>query len=537
MAVLAAPGSALAFGPIGGFAKYGPAAGQLSLTTGVEIGPDGRVYLADLDNNRVDVFSATGEFIRAFGKAVSPSGGSVCTTATGCQKGVADGSAGAVSPVGIEIDSAGTLYLAGGNSARVDVFSPEGAFIRAFGKGVNPAGGNVCTTASGCQKGTGDYTAGSLMSVLGLDVDPSGLLYVASANDRIDVFTREGSFVRGFGKGVNPAGGNVCTTASGCQKGKEPATAGGMSTPFDVVVNPAGQVAVTDYYNRRVDIFDSNGVFLRAFGRGVSPAADASTFSVCTTVTGCRAGSEGPGAGAMAYTAGVAVNAQGNILVGDATNNRINEYTFAGAFLRAFGEGVVNGEPVFQVCTTATTCRAGLISANAGSIPYSFGVTTDCMGGIYTTSWTLGGAGSIIKRFGEPATPNPPCAAPPAPGGGGAAQASASSESQLLGSGRRTTAKPSIKIELNRGSGTASLVVIVSDPGTLLLKGKGIRKLKRQAKRSGLVELLVTPTGALKRKLEEMGKAAVKLTLTFNADNGASNTQTKAFALKMVAPL
>jgi hypothetical protein len=70
-----------------------------------------------------------------------------------------------------------------------------------------------------------------------------------------------------------------------------------------------------------------------------------------------------------------------------------------------------------------------------------------------------------------------------------------------------------------------------------LLKGKGIRKVKRQAKRPGLIELLVAPKGATKRKLEETGKAAVKLSLTFKADNGASNRQAKKIGLKMVAPL
>jgi hypothetical protein len=144
-----------------------------------------------------------------------------------------------------------------------------------------------------------------------------------------------------------------------------------------------------------------------------------------------------------------------------------------------------------------------------------------------------------VERFGEPATPNPPCSEPdPTP----TAPKSASKPpppAEFLSSdnSRPRTAKPSIKVELNKGSGTATLVVIVSDPGTLLLKGKGVQKVKRHAKRPGLIELTVAAKGAMREKLEETGKATVKFSLTFKADNGASSTQTKPVTLKMVAPL
>lgn len=534
MALLVVPASASAFGPIGGLGPPGSGAGQVGYPTGVAVAPSGRIYVVDYENNRVSVFSPAGAFIRAFGKSVNPSGGNSCTAATGCQKGVGDASAGSLwGPIGIAVDSAGVVSVTAGNNYRVDVFSPEGEFIRAFGKGVKPGGGGVCTAATGCQTGTADYSAGSLTVPLGIALDSAGLLYITTVANRIDVFTSEGSFVRAFGKSVNPAGGDVCTTATGCQQAKEPATAGGMSLPYGIAVSPGGLVAVGDYGNRRIDIFGTGGNFVRAFGRGVNPATDTATYGVCTVTTGCRAGTEGSSAGAVTGAVGMAFDPQGHVLATDNSNYRVSEYGSDGSFIRAFGEGVTNGEAAFQICTTATGCRPGLQSTNPGSLVRAFAITTDCRGEIYATSWSQGAAALQVKRFGEPGTPDPPCAAPPSADG----SAEGASLSDAFDKGRPRTAKPSIKIELNKGAGTAALIVIVSDPGTLTLQGKGVRKVTRHAKRPGLIELLLAPKGALRRKLEETGKAAVKFTLAFKADNGATNTQAKAIGLKMVAPL
>ena len=48
-------------------------------------------------------------------------------------------------------------------------------------------------------------------------------------NSRVSVFGSDGVFKRAFGKGVNPAGGDVCT--SSCQVGSSGAGAGQLSTP------------------------------------------------------------------------------------------------------------------------------------------------------------------------------------------------------------------------------------------------------------------------------------------------------------------
>jgi hypothetical protein len=72
-------------------ATAGTGAGQCKTLRGVAVNQTGAggaeagaVYVADGGNNRVDVFSATGAFIRAFGKEVDQTtGGNVCVASCG----------------------------------------------------------------------------------------------------------------------------------------------------------------------------------------------------------------------------------------------------------------------------------------------------------------------------------------------------------------------------------------------------------------------------------------------------------------------
>ena len=52
---------------VGKWGKNGTATGQFASTDGLAIDKSGTVYVADTDNNRVQVFSATGMFLRKWG--------------------------------------------------------------------------------------------------------------------------------------------------------------------------------------------------------------------------------------------------------------------------------------------------------------------------------------------------------------------------------------------------------------------------------------------------------------------------------------
>ena len=192
------------------------------------------------------------------------------------------------SPRGVAVDGDGRLYVSEGE--RISVFSPQGAFLRAFGRNVVPGnartGFEQCTTV--CQAGERGGDSGEFANAHGLAVDAEGLLYVADEQqNRVSVFNQQGGFVRGFGKNVDPNNsGNdfeVCTPA-GCQPGEEGSGPGELSHPIGLTVASNGTLFVVDSGNNRVSVYTLDGRFLRAFGQRRQQASWRPHRRVCLEV-------------------------------------------------------------------------------------------------------------------------------------------------------------------------------------------------------------------------------------------------------------
>ena len=78
----------------------------------------GNVYVVDKENDRIQVFTAAGQFMRKFG-------GSVWSYGSG--NGELDW------PIGISIDSDNVVYVTEDCNNRVSVFTCEGKFLSSFG--------------------------------------------------------------------------------------------------------------------------------------------------------------------------------------------------------------------------------------------------------------------------------------------------------------------------------------------------------------------------------------------------------------------
>lgn len=176
----------------------------------------GIIYVSHPAKRRIDIFSASGEFIGAFGwgvKAgdVAPFSLDFCTAETGCQIGAAGDKGGQVgsgntTPRGIAVDPAnGNILIANASNLRIDEFDPTIeagaltgiAFVKAFGWDVIVNGspsdpGNVttfqiCTAAADCKAGTAGAGEGQFSGAAGngnhmeIAVDSSGASYVLTA--------------------------------------------------------------------------------------------------------------------------------------------------------------------------------------------------------------------------------------------------------------------------------------------------------------------------------------------------------------------
>ena len=95
--------------------------------------------------------------------------------------------------------------------------------------------------------------------------------------------------------------------------GKYGSSVGMFNLPWGVAVNARYEIAVTDFYNHRVQIFNSDGNYLRSFGR------------------------EGNKAGEFKYPTGIAFHNNGNIFVADNDNQTIQIFSGEGEYMGSFG--------------------------------------------------------------------------------------------------------------------------------------------------------------------------------------------------------
>ena len=147
---------------------------------------------------------------------------------------------------------------------------------------------------------------------------------------------------------------------------------------------PAGTVYVVDFNNNRIQSFDADGNFIRAWGQDVD-SGGGTGFEICEVAANCKAGVSGGGAGQFnAIAGGIAVDqATGNVAVFDRNNRRVQQFDATGHFLRTWGKDVDSGGGTdFEICEVAANCKQGDTGAKAGE----FGSNTVVIAGIGTDS-------------------------------------------------------------------------------------------------------------------------------------------------------
>ena len=341
-------------------------------------------------NNRIDEFSAAGAFIKAYGWGVVDGASQFETCTTTCQAGDSDaflvGGAGELAdPEGVAIDPSGDVYVEDIGYNRIDEFSAAGAFIKAYGWGVADGASKFETCTTTCQSGIAGAGAGQFYFPLGnggVATDSSGDVYVADyGNNRIDEFSPAGAFIKAYGWGVSDGASQFETCTTTCQVGGDGGGGGELNQPQGVATDSSGDVYVADSGNHRIDEFSPAGAFIKAYGWGVSDGQ--ARFEMCTTT--CRAGGEGGGAGELFGPWGVAIDPSGDVYVSDSA--RIDEFSAAGAFIRAYGWGVADGASQFETCTS--TCQLGYLGSGAGQFYTPTGVATDSSGDVYVAELDL----------------------------------------------------------------------------------------------------------------------------------------------------
>ena len=245
---------------------------------GVDVGPDGAVYVADNVNERIVKFGSAGGFERTWGKDVAVAGGTgfeFCLS--GCKAGVdgtAPGETQGVEDVAVSPDGL-AVYVTDDGNRRIHQYAPDGTVVRTWGEG-----------------GT---DGGDLERPGAIAVGPSGDVYVTeTTNDRVSQFTGQGVFVRAFGVNVDSGGGTGYETCTDeCQAG----TTGDLE---GIAVTGSGEVYVTNGDDHHVARYSAAGAFLGVFAE------------------------EGSGPGGIVGPQSVDVGASGDVLVTQAGDTQLD---------------------------------------------------------------------------------------------------------------------------------------------------------------------------------------------------------------------
>jgi tripartite motif-containing protein 71 len=185
-------------------------------------------------------------------------------------------------PRGIASGPDGQIVVADSSNHRIQVFQPDGTFIKEFGQYGNVDGEFDC--------------------LAGIAVNRIGQFIVSDRyNHRIQVFDPSGRFLRSFGS--------------------QGSTDGKFNYPWGLATDSLGFIYVCDKENHRIQVFQSDGTFVGKFG------------------------SMGSKIGELEHPHYIAVTSTNKVIVTDTNNHRISIWDVNGRVLSTIGsEGSEDGQ-------------------------------------------------------------------------------------------------------------------------------------------------------------------------------------------------
>ena len=267
------------------FGRRGSSVGMLYLPCGVAVNERDEIAVTDTNNDRVQVFSSNGTYLRSFGRK-------------GDKQGEFNW------PTGIAFDKNRRSIVVDKSNHRVQLFNEQGEYLSQFG-----------------DEGNLDH---QLSDPWGLSVDRNGNIIVTDTGNKvIKTFSPSGQFLHTLGEGEGEGFASPChciqydkylivsDAGENCIKvfdingnflykfGNKGDRDGEFKSPRFLSVNKAGHLMVCDTNNHRVQLFELSGKFITKFGK------------------------QGNGPGEFKGPTSTAVLSDGRIVVADLLNNCI----------------------------------------------------------------------------------------------------------------------------------------------------------------------------------------------------------------------
>ncbi len=324
-----------------GFPGAGP--GELLAPRDMTVAPDGTIFVLDSGNQRVQAFAPDGTLLHEFG---GPGAGPGQFSAEG------------QGPWGIAADEE-FVYVADTWNHRIQKFTHAGDFVASFGQA-----GDI---SQATDQGLGLFFGPRDIVML----DDGRLLVTDTGNHRVQIMDRDGNFLGQIGGQNGMSGSNL----------------GFFYEPVGVTVDPNGFVYVTDTWNGRVQQFTpdffpvsewpveswagnfsiNNKPYIASDSAGRIYVTDPENFRVLIfgpngSYLG-KFGQFGTDVNSLALPTGIFIDAQDNIYVADAGNNRVLQYPpiFAPA-VPLVEEEPIEEEPVEESPVQEVPTEAGEVT-------------------------------------------------------------------------------------------------------------------------------------------------------------------------------
>ena len=313
----------------------------------------GNVFLSDKADQRIrEVQAATGNIVSIAGD------GTQCSDPTQlCGDGGAPASAQLNTPGGVALDGAGNIYIADTFDQRVRVISAQGGTIITYGgTGATCAGSGVINCGDG-----GSATSALLDYPEAVAVDGAGNLYIAdSGNSRVRMVSAATGTI------TTIAGGPQRCSTSHCGDGGA-ATAAQLKQPYAVAVDGAGNVYIADQQDQTVRMITAaTGLISTVAGTGVG----------CGSALPCGDGGLATQA-QLFYPSGIAVDAGGNLYIGDQANNTVRKVTAATGIISSVA-GIESTS-----CGSSTDACGDGAAATSALLNQPIGVAVDGAGNLF----------------------------------------------------------------------------------------------------------------------------------------------------------
>jgi hypothetical protein len=351
----------------------------------VALDSTGNIYIADYGSNRLRVVNTqVSQTIMIAGVSIQP-GYIEAIAGNGTQaeagdNGPADGSGVELyGPSGVAVDSSNNIYIADAGGNRVRAINPKSSGTVTIATISIPAG-YIKTIAGGttvCTSPPHDAFGNGCLAILaelfgpaGVALDTSGNIYIADeGHQEVRMVMASTGYISQFaGNGTGYHGGDG-----------GPATSAYLNQPYRVAVDASRNVYIADSENNSIrEVTASNGY-------------------IWTVAGGYSLGSGYSGDGGAAtsaqldFPAGVAVDNNDNIYIGDSFNNVIR--VVGGGAIVDLDGGTLTGSTSGLSESGAIITQYNNLTGTLGTVPFSTGSLTS---GSLQMGGTFNGGGSVV---------------------------------------------------------------------------------------------------------------------------------------------